>query len=92
MIFNHPAILVEFDTQESKSCFIKLCNDKPGLLTKLSPNAQIRLQKYPVIFKFVSCNGIFDPTIKQHLKDLEEENNLTPNSIMSAEWCKKPEK
>ena len=49
-IFDRPAILVEFDTQESKNCFIKLCNETPDLLTKLSPNTWIRPQTYPVIF------------------------------------------
>ena len=91
-IVDRPAILVEFNTQESKNRFIKLCNEMPGLLAKLSPNAQIRLRTFPVIFKFVPCNGIFDPANKQHLRDLEEENDLAPNSIASADWCKKPEK
>src|ERR1700722_15739581 len=42
-IFDRTAILVEFDTQESKSRFVKLCDNTPDLLAKLSPNAQIRL-------------------------------------------------
>jgi hypothetical protein len=91
-IFDRPAILVEFDTQESKNRFIKLCNETPDLLTKLSPNTRICPRMYPVIFKFVPCNGNFDPADEKHLRELEEENDLTPNSIALAEWCKKPEK
>jgi hypothetical protein len=91
-IFDRPAILVEFDSQESKSRFIKLCDDTPGLLARLSPNARIRPRTYPVIFRFVPCSGLFDPSNAQHLRDLEIENDLSPNSISSAEWCKKPEK
>ena len=91
-IFDRPAILVKFYTQESKNRFIKLCNETPNLLTKLSPNVRICPQTYPVIFKFVPCNSIFDPAHEKHLRDLEEENDLTPNSIALAEWCKKPEK
>src|ERR1700722_14901156 len=91
-IFDRPAILVKFDTQESKSRFVKLCDNTPDLLAKLSPNAQIRLRTYPVIFKFVPCIGTFDPSNAQHLRGLEKENDLGPNSISTAEWCKKPEK
>jgi hypothetical protein len=91
-IFDRPAMLIEFDSPGSKSRFTKLCEDAPDLLASLSPNAQIRLRTYPVIFKFVPCNGAFDPSNLQHLRELEQENDLKPNSIISASWCKRPEK
>jgi hypothetical protein len=71
---------------------MKLCEDCPDLLAKLSPNAQIRLRTYPVIFEFVPCSGTFDPSNEHHLRELERENDLKLNSITSAAWCKKPEK
>jgi hypothetical protein len=88
---DQPALLIKFNTPGSKSHFIKLCVDTPGLLAKLSPFATIRLRTYPVIFKFVPCNGSFNPYNELHLRELELENNLKPNTLTSASWCKKPE-
>jgi hypothetical protein len=91
-IFDRPAMLIEFDSPSSKNRFAKLCEVAPDLLAKLSPNAQIRIRTYPVIFKFVPCSGAFDPSNPQHLRELEQENDLKPNAIVAASWCKRPEK
>ena len=44
---------------------------------------------YAVIFRFVPCNGPFDPSIDKHLRNIENENDLLANSIAAASWCKR---
>ena len=62
------------------------------LLRKLNPKARIRPRTYAVIFRFVPCNGPFDPSSDEHLRNVEIENDLPANSIIAASWCKRPDK
>jgi hypothetical protein len=47
---------------------------------------------FSIIFRFVPCKGQFDPSNNDHLQNIEHENDLPDNSIISASWCKHPEK
>ena len=38
------------------------------------------------------CSGLFYPSLEAHLQEVEAEKDLPPNSIVSATWCKRPEK
>ena len=91
-IFDSPLVLLEFDSAESKSKFEKICSNNPNLLAEFSPKARICPRTYAVILHFVPCSGLFDPSLEAHLREVEVENNLPPNSIVSATWCKRPEK
>jgi hypothetical protein len=91
-IFEQPAILLEFDSAAGKEQFATLCNSNTELLVNsLGPNAHIKPRNYPIIFCFVPCDGSFDPSSDNHLREMEIENNLEPNAIASASWCKHPE-
>ena len=83
-IFDRPAILWEFDSPESKALFTDLCNDNPNLLLKIGPKARFRPRAYTVIFRFVPCNGMFDPSDNAHLRNIERDNDLPTNSIYGA--------
>ena len=91
-IFDSPPVLLEFNSAESKSKFEKICSSNPDLLAKFSPKACIRLRTYTVILRFMPCSGLFDPSLETHLQEVEAKNDLPPNSIVSATWCKHPEK
>ena len=60
-IFDRPAILLEFDSPESKISFANLCSDNPQLLHEIGPKARIRPCAYVVIFCFIPCNGRLTP-------------------------------
>ena len=45
-----------------------------------------------MIFRFVPCNGTFDPSDNAHLRNIERDNDLPTNSILTASWCKRPDK
>ena len=62
------------------------------LLKELSPRAKIHPRAYTVIFRFVPCDGSFDPSNEDHLRDIEKENDLQANSISAASWCKFPDR
>jgi hypothetical protein len=91
-IFDKPAMLLEFESSESKDGFVKLCDKNPFLLQEISPKARIRPRTFPVIFRFVPCQGQFDPSNDAHLRIIEQENDLADGSIVSASWCKRPER
>jgi hypothetical protein len=91
-IFNHPAILLEFDSPESKVLCTDLCNGNPQLLYEISPKAWICPSAYMVIFHFVPCNGEFNPSDSAHLHNIECDNDLPANLINAVLWCKHPDK
>ena len=62
------------------------------LLSELSPKACIRPHTYAVIFRFVPCNGTFDPSLDDSLRTIEKENDLPTNAIIAASWCKHPDR
>jgi hypothetical protein len=85
-------MLLEFESTASKDNFTSICTKNPTLLAKINPNAHIRPRAYTVIFRFVPCLGQFDPSIDEHLRIIERENDLTEGSISAASWCKRPDK
>jgi hypothetical protein len=91
-IFDHPALLLEFDTDTSKNSFVNLCAKNPFLLSEISPRAQIRPHTFPVIFWFILCQGQFNPSYEGHLHSVKRENSLEAGSIIAASWCKCPNK
>ena len=91
-IFDRPSILLEFNSPESKLMFTDLCNDNPQLLLEVGHKARIRPRAYSVIFRFVPCNGGFNPSDSTHLRNIERDNDLPNRSIISASWCKRPDR
>ena len=89
-IFERPSLLLEFDSADSKSQFAEMIEKNNFLLKELSPKARIRPRTYAVIFRFVPCDGSFDPNKEDHLRDIEKDNDLQANSISAASWCKRP--
>ena len=90
-VFDRPAMLLEFESSKAKTRFVDICDKNASLLREVSPRARIRPQSYAVIFRFVPCKGPFDPNSEEHIRNIEKENDLNPNSIISASWCKRPE-
>ena len=91
-IFDRPAFLLEFDSAASKDKFTEMIENNNFLLGELSPKAHILPRTYAVIFRFIPCNGPFDPSINENLHNLERENDLPPNTIVAASWCKHPDR
>ena len=91
-IFDSPSVSLEFDSAESKSLFKKICASNLALLAEFSPKAHICPRTYAIILRFVPCDGLFNPSLESHLREVKIEINLPPNSIVSASWCKRPEK
>ena len=91
-IFDCPTILLEFDSAESKVRLVDMVNKDTHLLNEINPKVHIQRWTYVVIFRFVLCTGIFDPSIDDHLCDLEKENDLPANSIAAASRCKHPDR
>lgn len=85
-------MLLEFKSVKSKINFKKICASKPELLAKFNHKAHIRLHTYTVIMRFVPCSGQFDPSNAAHLREAEAKNDIPPDSIVSAVWCKRPDK
>ena len=87
-IFNHPTMLLKFDSVESKNIFAEMVDKNVLLLNEINPKAHIRPCTFAVIFWFVPCTGPFDPSLDYHLRNIEKKNNLRMNSIAAALWCK----
>ena len=86
-LFNSPSVLLEFNTAELKSMFDQTC------LPNSAPKpTYVRPRTYTIILHFVPCSGLFDPSLEAHLREVEVENDLPVNSIVSTSWCKRPEK
>ena len=91
-IFECPSLLLEFDSANSKSQFEEMIEKNNFLLKELSPKAHICPRTYVVIFRFVPCDGSFDPNKEDHLCDIKKDNDLQANSIFAALWCKQPDR
>jgi hypothetical protein len=85
-------MLLEFESVATEDNFVKLCADNANLLAEINPKARIRPRTFATIFHCIPCKGQFDPSISDHLRNIERENDLPANSIVSASWCKHPEK
>ena len=91
-IFERPAMLLEFESSDAKDNFAVICANNPSLLSVINPKARIRPCTYAIICRFVPCLGQFDPSIDDHLRNIERENDLSVGSITAASWCKRPDK
>ena len=69
-----------------------MCADSQNLLPEFSPKVRIQPRTYAVILQFIPCTGQFDPSADSHLHKIEIENDILPNSITFASWCKFLEK
>jgi hypothetical protein len=82
--------LIEFNNADTLALFTQYCEDH-NLLLCICQSARIRPRTFPVILRFVPCDGSFDPNNRDHLRKVESENDLPQSSISSAAWCKRPE-
>jgi hypothetical protein len=85
-------MLLEFESTKAKESFVDLCTNNATLLAKINPKAHIRPCTFTMIFCFIPCDRQFDPSNTNHLRNLEHENDLPPGTVISAAWCKHPEK
>ena len=92
LIFDRPAMLLEFDSVESKNLFVEMIDKNALLLNEINPKARIQAHTFAVIFRFIPCTGPLDPSLDEHLRNIEMENDLPTNSIATASWCKRPDR
>ena len=88
------AYLLDLDSAESVARFKAYAAEPTSSLisSHFGESASIRLKGHNLVFKFVPCTGDFDPSNPNHLSELEYDNNLSPNSITSATWLKRPDR
>jgi hypothetical protein len=85
--------LLDFNTPESAERFLSYARDHIFLLiAHFGTSASIKTKKYPLIMKFVPCNGDFDPQNPRCLSEFETTSNLSKGSITSANWIKRPDR
>ena len=85
--------LIDMDTPESANRLKAYIGDYDDLLpVHLGNTATLKRKIYNLIFKFVPCQGEFDPSDINSLLDIEQANDLTPGSIVSATWIKRPDR
>ncbi|KAF5375879.1 hypothetical protein D9615_008261 [Tricholomella constricta] len=66
--------------------------DLSFLKTHLGASARIKAKAYNLVFRFVPCGAFFDPSNRAHLDVIEDDNDLSNGSILSASWIKRPER
>ncbi|GLB42955.1 hypothetical protein LshimejAT787_1204040 [Lyophyllum shimeji] len=85
------AYLLEFNFAEGATRFRTYARN-PALCfpsSILGQWAVIKEKAHTLIFRFVSCGGMFDPSNRDHLDELEQDNNLLEGAIVSASWLKR---
>ena len=60
--------------------------NKHTFIGNLDTNAYIKERMYPIVVPRVPIT--FDLSIQEHLREVEGENNLAPNTICKARWIK----
>ena len=90
-IFDSPSVLLKFDSVDSKAKFEKICVEKPEFLSEFNLKARIHPCTYAIIMCFVLCSGQFNPGNDAHLREVAAKNDIPPNTIALATWCKRPE-
>ena len=86
------AYLVKLDSPASATCFRSYCTDFDLLTAHLGLSASIKSKAFNLVFRFIPCDGAFDPSDQEHIAAIELDNNLTLGSISSASWLKRPER
>ncbi|KAH0579628.1 hypothetical protein H2248_002478 [Termitomyces sp. 'cryptogamus'] len=87
------AYLLELDTAGLAAWFRSYAQDHDWDLARtcLGNSARVLDKAHNLIFCFVSCGVIFDPSSANDIAALEAENNLPIGSITIASWLKRVE-
>ena len=83
--------LFELNSPAAAACFRSYCSEFNLLTSYLGRAAHVKDKAYNLVFRFVPCQGNFDPYDLDHIATIETENGLDAGSIASASWLKKPE-
>lgn len=83
------AYLVELNSPASAIRFRSYCMEFDILAEHLGVTACIKSKAFNLVLRFVPCS-LFKPEDPDHILSLETENNLTPGSVVSASWLKRP--
>ncbi|KAG5334801.1 hypothetical protein C0989_003063, partial [Termitomyces sp. Mn162] len=88
------AYVLEFISADATNRFRKYSADETWdiVTATFGRTASVKPKTYNIIARFVPCHGRFNPQDQTHLRTIEDENNLEPNSITSATWLKAAEK
>ena len=86
-LMRNGGLLLEFDSEASANWLREEANSN-CFASNIGSGACIKNRSYQVIVQFVPIQ--FNPTDNTHLRDLEENNSLSPNSVLRAEWIKNP--
>lgn len=85
-------LLFELDSADSALRFRQLAlDDQLSFLTGyLGETAKFKAKPHNLIIRFVPCTGEFNPSDPTHLRDIENDVGLPPETILSAAWLKPP--
>ena len=86
------AVLFELNSPAAAARFRSYCSEFNLLTSYLGRAAHVKNKAYNLVFRFVPCQGNFDPYDLDHIATIETENGLAAGSITSASWLKKPER
>ncbi|KAF5375541.1 hypothetical protein D9615_009144 [Tricholomella constricta] len=88
------AYLFEMATPDAARRFREYATDPilGFLKTHLGASARIKAKAYNLVFRFVPCGAFFDPSDRDHLNIIEDDNDLPSGSILSASWLKRPDR
>lgn len=82
-------ILVEL-THKKAANWLRTEDGKTALISKLGVDIIVRNRSFPIVVPFVSIDtDLDDPKL---LREIEETNDLSLNSISKARWIKNPER
>ncbi|GLB41456.1 putative encoded by [Lyophyllum shimeji] len=88
------AYLLEVDSAGGATRFRTYARSSaPQLLGPiLGRSAAVKEKAHNLIFRFVPCSGMFDPSNRDHLDEIEQDNNLSEGAIVSASWLKRADR
>lgn len=81
-------LLLELDSVESANRFRYYITTNQDLAEKFGPEAAISKQTHKLIFRFIPCDGDFNPSDPNHIREVEERAGIEPFSIKSMTWCR----
>ncbi|KAF5378885.1 hypothetical protein D9615_006982 [Tricholomella constricta] len=88
------AYLFEMSTTDAARRFREYATDPTLAFLKshLGASARIKAKAYNLVFRFVPCGSFFDPSDRDHLNVIEDDNDLPSGAILSASWLKRPDR
>ncbi|KAF5367638.1 hypothetical protein D9615_010583 [Tricholomella constricta] len=88
------AYLFEMSTADAACRFREYATDPTLAFLKshLGASARIKAKAYNLLFRFVPCGAFFDPSDRDHLNVIEDDNDLPSGAILSASWLKRPDR